>query len=52
MTQVYIYQDRVYFLCQVKDLCKLIREYAGQYHTVQELIQLHCLNPGVLHEPN
>lgn len=39
MTQVYVYADKVYFLAKAKDLCKLIREYAVQYNTVQELIR-------------
>ena len=39
MTRIYIYAGKVYFQCQVKDLCKLIKEYARQYTTVQDLIK-------------
>ncbi|SHG75470.1 hypothetical protein [Desulforamulus hydrothermalis] len=38
MAQVYIYSDKVYFLCQVKDLCKLINQYACRHKTVEDLI--------------
>ncbi|WP_274377450.1 hypothetical protein [Desulforamulus ferrireducens] len=39
MMQVYVYADKVYFLAKAKDLCKLIKEYAEQHKTVQELIK-------------
>lgn len=39
MKQVYVYADKIYFLAQAKDLCKLIQQYANQYKTVQELIK-------------
>lgn len=38
MMQVYVYTDKIYFCCKAKDLCKLIREYALEYSTVQEMI--------------
>lgn len=39
MSQLYVYSDRIYFLCQAKDLCKLIQEYAKEYGTVKNLIR-------------
>lgn len=41
MMQVYIYEDKVFFLCKVGELCKLIQEYVGEYKTVQELINAY-----------
>ncbi|WP_274376906.1 hypothetical protein [Desulforamulus reducens] len=38
MSQLYVYSDRIYFLCKASDLCKLIQQYARQYGTVKNLI--------------
>lgn len=38
MMQVYVYTDKIYFCCKVKDLCKLIQEYAFEYSTVEDMI--------------
>ena len=39
MNQIYVYANKIYFLAKAKDLCKLIKQSAEQYHTVQELIK-------------
>lgn len=42
--QVFVYPDKVYFSCQVKDLCKLISMYADEYKTVQDLLKALALH--------
>lgn len=38
MAQIYVYSDKIYFLCKVGELCKLIRQFSGEYKTVKELL--------------
>lgn len=37
-TEMYVYRDSVYFFGKIKDVRKLIAQYAKEYYTVQELI--------------
>lgn len=38
ITQVYVYKNSIYFAGKVKDIRKLLAEYALEYHTVRDLI--------------